>query len=84
LLPADVAIDFDFDFLAQPGALDRARADTEELRNGTLTLAEARNRRGRRKLDDSEIEFWDEHYHASKSVAESFSESVAQSITVTN
>lgn len=81
LLPPGQSIRFDFDGLAQPGQLESARADTEELRNGTLTLPEARRRRGRRPLTEREVEDWQAWYSTQKSQSEAIAESVSTSIT---
>jgi len=70
MLPTGQSIAVDFSGLAQPGVLDTARADSEELRNGTLTLPEARRRRGRKPLTDDETEAWQQHYTTTKTQTE--------------
>lgn len=81
LLPSGQTVQFDYDVLAQPGQLESARADSEELRNGTLRLEEARRRRGRRPLTEQEIADWQAWYQTNKSESESLAESVSESIT---
>lgn len=78
ILPADESVIFDFDFLAQPGQLESARADSEELKNGTLALQEARRRRGRKPLTDQQIEEWQAWYATFKSESESESVSTTK------
>ena len=80
LLPTGQRVVYDLDFLAQPGQLESARADTEELRNGTLRLSEARRRRGRKPLTDEEIEQWQQWYATTKSESESDAKSYAYSM----
>jgi len=81
LLPDRQRVEFDFDFLAQPGVLDRARLDSEELKNGSATLAEVRRRLGRGPLAEGDIANWQQWYATSKSEADVTSESVSTSTT---
>lgn len=78
ILPTGQRVVFDYDVLAQPGALERARADSEELRNGTLTGPEARRRRGRKPMTAAEIDDWQSHYTTTKTVSESIAESITK------
>lgn len=71
---------FDLSVLKQPGLLERHRATTEQLRNGTLTLSEARRDHGRRALTEAEIEQWQQWFATVKSESESLAHSVAESI----
>jgi len=73
-------IRYDLDSLARPGQLEMARADTEALRNGTLSLAEARRAHGRRPLTDMEVEQWQQWYTTTKSESESTAESISTAI----
>lgn len=75
LLPADHALDLDMDATARPGLLESARVDSEQLKNGSITLPEVRAKHGKRNLTPDEIAFWEDHYLTSKS--ESVSESLA-------
>lgn len=77
LLLTGQRVDFEYDYLAQPGQLESARTDSEELRNGTLTLPEARRRRRRRPLSEQEISEWQQWYSTTKSESESMATSVA-------
>lgn len=81
LLPTREFIKLNLDAFTRPNLLERSRAYTENLRNGTLTLAEARQSEDRPPLTESEIQFWQEHYLTQKSASESIAESVSQSIT---
>lgn len=80
LLPRQ-RVHFQLDALAQPGQLERARIDSEELKNGTLSLAEARRRRGRPALSAQEIEDWQTWYSTMRS--ESVSDSTSESTSIT-
>lgn len=71
---------YDLSPLERPGILEYARTVTEQLRNGTLTLAEARRDLGRRGLTESEIEQWQQWYVTTKSETESITEAVTESI----
>jgi HK97 family phage portal protein len=77
LLPTGQKVIVDFDGLAQPGVLESSRADSEQLKNGTLTLAEARRSRGRRPLTAQEIADWQQWYATFKSESESEATSVS-------
>jgi len=80
LLPDGQKVSLFWDFLAQPGQLESARADSEELRNGTLTLDAARRRKGRKPLTQAEIDQWQQWYATTKSENESFATSVALAV----
>lgn len=79
ILPTNHAIVCDLGYLAQPGQLESARVDSEELKNGTLTLAEARRRRGREELKADQIDEWLKWHGTSKSQSESNATSLALS-----
>ena len=83
LLPARQSIEVDFNGLAQPGVLDQARTDSEELRNGTLTLSEARRRLGRKQLSVQDVADWQENFGTKKThtVAERYDATTMQAIT---
>lgn len=68
------------DALSRPNLLEYTRAITEQLRNGTLTLAEARRELGRSPLSETEIEQWLEWFATLRS--ESSSESSATSVAL--
>lgn len=68
---------YDLSVLKQPGALERARIDTEELRNGTAFLDEVRRRKGRKPATAQQIEDWQHWYSTTKSEAESLATSIA-------
>ena len=70
-------VTYDLSVLERPGILEYARTVTEQLRNGTLTLAEARRDLGRRGLTEPEIEQWQHWYATSKSHSESEASSLA-------
>ncbi|MCC2030622.1 phage portal protein [Microbacterium allomyrinae] len=72
---------YDLSRLERPGILEFARTITEQLRNGTLTLSEARRELGRRGLNTTELEQWQQWYATTKSESESLAESIATSIT---
>ncbi|MGZ0067854.1 phage portal protein [Microbacterium arborescens] len=71
LLRPGQELTYELSVLEQPGILELARHTTEELRNGSLTLAEARRRFRRRGLTDAEIEQWQQWYAINKSESES-------------
>ena len=81
LLPDNEFIKLNLDALVRPNLLERSRANTENLRNGTLTLPEARANEDRPMLTDAEVEFWTDHYVTTKSQSEAIAESVSTSIT---
>jgi len=70
-------ITFDLTVLKQPGALERARIDTEELRNGTTFLEEARRAKGKKPPTAKQIADWQQWYSTTKSAAESLATSIA-------
>lgn len=78
LLPSGQSVMFEYDYLAQPGQLEAARAEGEELRNGTLTLPEARRNRGRKPLTPAEVQDWQDHYTTTKTLSESIAESITK------
>ena len=71
------------DALVRPSLLDRSRANTENLRNGTLTLPEARAQEDRPPLSAQEIEQWQAWYQTNRTVAETVAETVTQEIKET-
>lgn len=66
---------YDLSRLERPALLDYMRAISEQLNNGTLTLAEARRELGRRGITAQEIEQWQQWYDTKKSASESDSTS---------
>lgn len=81
LLPEPEFIKLNLDALTRPNLLERSRANTENLRNGTLTLAEARANEDRPMLTAEEIEQWQQWYATTKSESESYTESIANSVS---
>ena len=81
LLPDDAYIKRNMDVLARPSLLDRSRAYSENLKNGTLTLGEARTFEDRPPLTDAEIDFWHEHYRMTHSTSESDATSLALTVS---
>lgn len=75
LLPFGQQVTYDLSRLERPGLLEYMRAITEQLKNGTLTLAEARRDLGRRGVSEVEIEQWQAWYATTKSESESDSTS---------
>ncbi|MEV7874518.1 phage portal protein [Microbacterium sp. NPDC089188] len=75
LLPFGQQVTYDLSRLERPGLLEYMRSITEQLKNGTLTLAEARHELGRRGIDQTEIEQWQAWYATTKSESESDSTS---------
>lgn len=65
------------DALARPNLYELVRSISEELRNGTLTLAEARSLRDRVPLTDEQIQQWQVWYVTTKSKSESDATSTA-------
>lgn len=78
VLPSRHSLIVDFDGLAQPSVLDAAKVDTEELRNGTLTLDEARRRRGRKPLTPVQVAEWQERFDTKKTVTKKLADQVEQ------
>lgn len=62
VLPVGQFARFNLDALARPNLLERARATTEQLKNGTLTNPEARALEDRPALTPAEVAFWHDHY----------------------
>lgn len=77
LLPSPQFVKFDMDALTRPSLLDRVRAFTEQLRNGTLTLGEARRILDRPELEQIDIDNWQQWYSTTKSQSESDATSVS-------
>jgi HK97 family phage portal protein len=77
VLAPGVFMKHNFDALARPNLLELNRSISEELRNGTLTLPEARALRDRRPLTEQEIDDWQEWYATTKSQSESDATSLA-------
>ncbi|REC98337.1 HK97 family phage portal protein [Microbacterium sp. AG157] len=75
VLPFGQELTYDLSRLERPGLLEFMRSITEQLKNGTLTLAEARRDLGRRGINDTEIEQWQTWYATTKSESESDSTS---------
>lgn len=65
--PETDVLRFDLDDLARPDAEAQARITAAELNAGTLTLAEARQMRGRTPLTDADISDWQAWFRAVKS-----------------
>lgn len=81
LLPAAEFIKCNLDALVRPNLLERSRANTENLKNGTLTLPEARRNEDRAPLTLEEIEFWKSHYLTTNSTSESNATSLALAVS---
>ena len=81
LLPDGQFVKLAMDALTRPNTLDRSRNTTEQLRNGTLTLAEARALEDRAPLTEQQIEEWQQWYSTTKSESESLAESISTAIT---
>lgn len=62
LLDPGQIIRFDLEQLARPLALERAKVDTEQLNNGTLTLDEARLGQGRAPLTAQQVSQWQSRF----------------------
>ena len=73
ILPPGHKLRFHLEALAEPSLLDRARIDSEELKNLSLTIDEARRRRGRRPLTQQQIDRGFELYRKNRSESESTS-----------
>lgn len=58
LLPERQRVEFALETLAQPGALENAQIDTQELENGTSTVDEIRVRRGKQPRTQEQIDQW--------------------------
>lgn len=81
VIPYGHEVIYDLSVLKKPGVLEYARTISEQLRNGTLTLAEARRDLGRRGLTDAEIEQWQQWFDTSKSQSEAESNATSTAIT---
>lgn len=81
VLPEGQFVKLNMDALTRPNLLERTKVTTEQLRNGTLTLPEARAQEDRVPLTDAEIAQWQQWYATTKSESESIAESVSESIT---
>lgn len=81
LLAEGEFVKLNLDALTRPNLLERSRANTENLRNGTLTLPEARANEDRSMLTAQEIEQWQEWYATRKSSSETVAETVSQSVS---
>ncbi|KAA9110176.1 phage portal protein [Microbacterium rhizomatis] len=81
ILKPDQEVTYDLSRLERPSLLEFMRAYTEQLRNGTITLPEARRDLGRRGLTTDEIDDWQKHYATTKSESESLAQSISTSIT---
>lgn len=68
------------DVLSRPSLMDRSRAYTENLRNGSITLGEVRALEDRPPLSEAEIDFWQENYLTQKTASEQIAEAVTDSI----
>jgi len=77
LLPAGHYLKLNMDVLSRPNLLERSRANTENLRNGTLTLGEARANEDRAPLTDEQVEQWQQWFATTKSQSESDATSTA-------
>jgi HK97 family phage portal protein len=73
LLAPGEFIKCNLDALVRPNLLERSRANTENLRNGSITLPEVRANEDRPMLTPEEVEFWTEHYLKTRSESESSS-----------
>jgi HK97 family phage portal protein len=81
LLPDGQFVKFNMDALSRPNLIDRSKANTENLRNGSKTLAQVRKQEDEPPLTEAEVAFWQANYQTQKSAAESISEAVSTSIT---
>ena len=80
LMEPDQYVKCAMDALARPSLLDRSRANTENLRNGTLTLPEARALEDRPPLTEQEIAQWQAWYQTNRTAAEGIAVDVAEQI----
>lgn len=80
LLPAGEFVKFNMDVLNRPDLLTRSRANTENLKNGSITLPEVRHREDRPPLTAKEIEQWQQWYSTLKSESESTSNATSTSV----
>lgn len=78
LMEPDQYIKCNMDALARPSLLDRSRANTENLRNGSITLPEVRTQEDRPPLTPLEIEQWQAWYQTFKSLAETVADDIGQ------
>jgi HK97 family phage portal protein len=70
LLPEAESIKLDLDAWTRPNLLDRAKADTERLKNGTLALEEARAAVDKPPLTKAQVDFWQENFATAKRLTE--------------
>ncbi|GAB2702392.1 HK97 family phage portal protein [Microbacterium marinum] len=77
VLPTDTEVTYDLTVLERPGVLESARAMTEELRNGTRFLSEARESLGRPAPTAKQIEEWQQWFATNKSESQSDATSTA-------
>ncbi|MEB0001609.1 phage portal protein [Cryobacterium sp. 10I1] len=83
ILPNPQFIKFDLEVLSRPNMLERARANTEKLKNGTRTLAEARKGEDAAPLTEAEVEFWHKYYLTTYGERAAATESTTTSIAKT-
>lgn len=81
LLAPGEFIKCNLDALVRPNLLERSRANTENLRNGSITLWEVRANEDRPMLTTEEVEFWTEHYLKTRSQSESSATSLALTVS---
>ena len=81
ILPPGHKLRFHLEALAEPSLLDRARVDSEELKNLTLTPEEARRRRGRSPLTDAQLDRGYELFRKNRSESESTSNATSLALT---
>jgi HK97 family phage portal protein len=81
LLPAPQFIKLDLDAWTRPNLLDRAKADTERLKNGTLTLDEARASVDKPPLTPAQVDFWQDNFATAKRLTETAAAPPTQSTT---
>ena len=77
LLPGDPFVKFNMDVLNRPSLMDRSKAYSENLKNGSITLSEVRDNEDRPQLTPLEIEEWQTWYATFKSESESTSSSTS-------
>lgn len=80
LLPDGAYLKRNMDVLARPSLMDRSKAYSENLRNGSITLSEVRELEDRPPLSEADIDFWQEHYLTQKTASEQIADAVTDSI----